>query len=155
MTEYDTGAYDADGVVSSGFAEVIQLMPLITPYTLNTWTDGTTSTATAYYAYAHNRVYHDAPGITGDDVTFAICWYIAYMMSGTTGLRAITSEKIGNSAWGYGATTDHEGYLAEYESVISKYLNNDIASVCATGVIHDDAEECSSDVIPYWGLSND
>ena len=150
LIDYDTGSYDADGVVSSGFAEVIQLMPLITPYTL---TDDTTSGA--YYGYAHNRVYLDAPGITGDDVTFAICWYIAYMMSGTTGLRAITSEKIGNSAWGYGATTDHDGYLAEYESVISKYTNNDIASVCATGVIHEDAEECSSDVIPYWGLCND
>ena len=29
LIDYDTDAYDAYGVVSSGFAEVIQLMPLI------------------------------------------------------------------------------------------------------------------------------
>ena len=150
LVDYDTDAYDADGVVSPGFAEVTQLIPLLTPYTL---TDDTTNAA--YYATAHSRVYQDAPGISGLDASMAICWYIAYMMSGTTGLRAITSEKIGNSAWGYGATTDHEKYLAEYESVISKYVNNDIASVYATGVIHEDTEECSSDVIPYWSLSYD
>ena len=155
MTEYDTGAYDADGVVSSGFAEVIQLMPLITPYTLNTLTDGNTSTATAYYAIAHSRVYQDAPGITGLDAAIAMCWYIAYLISGTEGTRVITSEKIGNSAWSYGAQTESDGYLAKYEMAIEKYVNNDMASVYATGVIHEDAEECSSDVIPSWCLSYD
>ena len=150
LIDYDTDAYDAYGVVSPGFSEVIQLMPLITPYTL---TDDTTNGA--YYAIAYNRVYQDAPGISGLDATFAICWYIAYMISGIDGPRVITSEKIGNSAWGYGAQTESDGYLAKYELAIQKYVNNDIASVCATGVIHEDAEECSSDVIPYWGLSND
>jgi hypothetical protein len=150
LVDYDTDAYDADGVVSSGFAEVIHLMPLITPYTL---TDDTTNGA--YYAIAHSRVYQDAPGISGLDATFAMCWYIAYLISGTDGPRVITSEKIGNSSWQYGAQTESEGYLAKYEMAIQKYVNNDMASVYATGVIHEDAEECSSDVIPYWGLSND
>ena len=94
LISYDTGAYDAYGVVSSGFAEVIQLMPLITPYTL---TDDTTNAA--YYAIAYNRVYQDAPGISGVDATFAICWYIAHLISGINGPRVITSEKIGKSAW--------------------------------------------------------
>ena len=146
----DTEAYDAYDVVSSGFSEVIYLMPLITPYTL---TDDTTNGA--YYAIAYNRVNQDAPGISGLDATFAICWYIAYMISGIDGPRVITSEKIGNSAWGYGAQTESDGYLAKYELAIQKYVNNDIASVCATGVIHEDAEECSSDVIPPWCLSYD
>ena len=147
MVNDDTDAYD---VVSSGFAEVIQLMPLITPYTLS---DDTTNGA--YYAIAYNRVYQDAPGISGLDATFAICWYIAHLISGTGGPRVITSEKIGNSAWSYGAQTESDGYLAKYELAIQKYVNNDIALVYATGVIHEDAVECSSDVIPSWCLSYD
>ena len=150
LVDYDTDAYDADGVVSSGFAEVIQLMPLITPYTL---TDDTTNGA--YYGIAYNRVYQDAPGISGLDASMAICWYIAYLISGTEGTRVITSEKIGNSSWSYGAQTESDGYLAKYEMEIEKYVNNDMASVYATGVIHEDAVECSSDVIPYWCLSYD
>ena len=150
LIDYDTDAYDAYGVVSSGFAEVIQLMPLITPYTL---TDDTTNGA--YYVIAYNRVYQDAPGISGLDATFAICWYIAYLISGTDGTRVITSEKIGNSSWSYGDQTESDGYLAKYEMAIQKYVNNDMASVYATGVIHEDAEECSSDVIPCWCLSYD
>ncbi len=150
LIDYDTDAYDAYGVVSAGFSEVIHLMPLITPYTL---TDDTTNGA--YYAIAYNRVYQDAPGISGLDATFAICWYIAHLISGIDGPRVITSEKIGNSAWSYGAQTESDGYLAKYELAIQKYVNNDIASVYATGVIHEDAEECSSDVIPYWCLSYD
>jgi len=150
LVDYDTDAYDAYGVVSSGFAEVIQLMPLITPYTL---TDDTTNGA--YYGIAYNRVYQDAPGISGLDASMAICWYIAYLISGTEGTRVITSEKIGNSSWSYGAQTESDGYLAKYEMEIEKYVNNDMASVYATGVIHEDAEECSSDVIPCWCLSYD
>ncbi len=150
LVDYDTDAYDADGVISPGFAEVIQLMPLITPYTL---TDDTTNAA--YYAIAYNRVYQDAPGISGVDATFAMCWYIAYMISGIDGPRVVTSEKIGNSAWSYGAQTESDGYLVKYEMAIQKYVNNDMASVYATGVIHEDAEECSSDVIPCWCLSYD
>ena len=150
LVDYDTDAYDADGVVSPGFAEVKHLMPLLTPFTL----DDNTSNG-AYYAIAHSRVYQDAPGITGLDATFAMCWYIAYLISGTEGTRVITSEKIGNSAWSYGDQTESDGYLAKYELAIYKYVNNDMASVYATGVIHEDAGECSSDVIPYWGLEND
>ena len=150
LIDYDTDAYDAYGVVSSGFAEVIQLMPLITPYTL---TDDTTNGA--YYAIAYNRVYQDAPGITGLDAAIAMCWYIAYLISGTEGTRVITSEKIGNSSWSYAAQSESDGYLAKYEMAIEKYVNNDMASVYATGVIHEDAEECSSDVIPCWCLSYD
>ena len=150
LVDYDTDAYDADGVVSPGFAEVIHLMPLITPYTL---TDDTTNGA--YYAIAYNRVYQDAPGITGLDAAIAMCWYIAYLISGTDGTRVITSEKIGNSSWSYGDQTESDGYLAKYEMAIQKYVNNDMASVYATGVIHEDAEECSSDVIPCWCLSYD
>lgn len=140
---------DTYDVGSSGFSEVIRLMPLITPYTLE---DNTSNDV--YYAIAHTRVYQDAPGISGLDATFAICWYIAYLISGTDGPRVITSEKIGNSAWQYGAQTESDGYLAKYELAIQKYVNNDIASVYATRVIHEDAGECS-DVIPYWGLSYD
>jgi len=150
LISYDTGAYDAYGVVSSGFSEIKHLMPLLTPYTLE---DNTSNGA--YYAIAHNRVYQDAPGISGLDATFAMCWYIAYLISGTDGPRVITSEKIGNSAWGYGAQTESDGYLAKYELAIQKYVNNDIASVYATGVIHEDAVECSSDVIPCWCLNYD
>jgi hypothetical protein len=150
LVDYDTDAYDADGVVSPGFAEVKHLMPLLTPFTLE---DNTSNGA--YYAIAHSRVYQDAPGITGLDAAIAMCWYIAYLISGTDGTRVITSEKIGNSSWSYGDQTESDGYLAKYEMAIQKYVNNDMASVYATGVIHEDAEECSSDVIPYWGLSND
>ena len=150
LVDYDTDAYDADGVVSPGFAEVKHLMPLLTPFTL----DDNTSNG-AYYAIARSRVYQDAPGITGLDAAIAMCWYIAYLISGTEGTRVITSEKIGNSAWSYGDQTESDGYLAKYELAIYKYVNNDMASVYATGVIHEDAGECSSDVIPYWGLEND
>ena len=150
LVDYDTVADDADGVVSSGFAEVIYLMPLLTPFTLE---DNTSNGA--YYAIAHSRVYQDAPGITGLDAAIAMCWYIAYLISGTDGTRVITSEKIGNSSWSYGDQTESDGYLAKYEMAIQKYVNNDMASVYATGVIHEDAEECSSDVIPCWCLSYD
>ena len=150
LVDYDTDAYDADGVVSPGFAEVIHLMPLITPYTLS---DDTTNGA--YYAIAHSRVYQDAPGISGLDAAIAMCWYIAYLISGTDGTRVITSEKIGNSSWSYGDQTESDGYLEKYEMAIQKYVNNDMASVYATGVIHEDVEECSSDVIPCWCLSYD
>lgn len=150
LVDYDTDAYDADGVVSSGFAEVKHLMPLLTPFTLE---DNTSNGA--YYAIARSRVYQDAPGITGLDAAIAMCWYIAYLISGTEGTRVITSEKIGNSAWSYAAQSESDGYLAKYEMAIEKYVNNDMASVYATGVIHEDAEECSSDVIPCWCLSYD
>jgi len=89
-------------------------------------------------------------------LTLAECYVIADIMSGgVEDTNGITSEKIGNSSWNYGTFTGNTGYWTKYQHLISSYLNDDIASICATAVIHEDAEECSSDVIPYWGLSND
>ena len=149
----DTDAYDAYGVVSSGICRSNTVDAAYHPYTL---TDDTTNGA--YYALHITACIKTRPGnirwFRCDLSSLCVVRYISISISGMTGRGLITSEKIGNSAH-YGAQTESDGYLAKYELAIQKYVNNDIASVYATGVIHEDAEECSSDVIPYWCLSYD
>ncbi len=133
MVDYDIGAYDAFGVVSPGFAEVIQIMPLITPYTL-TDDDG------AYYVLALIQLYTDAPGLSGPMASSAMCYYIAHLMYTQPGGDNITSEKLDDYSVTYSDAGGMSPYYIKYQSIISSYNHHAVISLTYDGVTHEDSD---------------
>ena len=128
----DTDAYD---VVSSGFAEVIYLMPLITPYTLTGDTAGG-----VYYATALDQINTDAPTMTGIKASKTMCYYIAHLMSSQSGGIGITSEKLDDYSITYADNGNTSPYYMMYLKTIESYKKGTLKNMSLDGVAHQDSE---------------
>ena len=135
MIDYDTDAFDAYGVVSSGFAEVIQLMPIITPYTLTEDTTGG-----VYYATALDQINTDAPTMTGIKASKTMCYYIAHLMYSMSGGIGITSEKLDDAAVTYADNGNTSPYYMMYLKTIESYKKGTLKNMSLDGVAHQDSE---------------
>lgn len=135
MIDYDTDAYDAYGVVSSGFAEVIQLMPLITPYTLTGDTTGG-----VYYTIALDQISTDAPTMTGVKASKTMCYYIAHLMYSQPGEIGITSEKLDDYSITYTDNGNTSPYYQMYLKSIESYNKGTLKNMSLDSVAHQDSE---------------
>lgn len=101
--------------------EVIEMMPLVTGFTL------ASETAQTYFDLASGAV----TGLSGKEETLGCCYYIAHLLSNKS--DRITSEHLGSYSVSYGG----KSYLSLLQDLQRKARLNSIASFIGT---HADAQ---------------
>ena len=96
--------------------EVIQMMPLVTEFTL------ASETAASYFDLASGAV----TGLSGKDETLGYCYYIAHLLSNKS--AEIASEHLGS----YSVTYSGKSYLALLQRLQRKSRLLSIASFAGT-----------------------
>ena len=119
--------------------EVIQMMPLVTEFTL------ASETAASYFDLASGAV----TGLSGKDETLGYCYYIAHLLSQKT--AEIASEHLGS----YSVTYSGKSYLALLQRLQRKSRLNAIASFAGTHADAKTMERYTVDDMIVGGVSHE
>jgi hypothetical protein len=117
-------------------AEVITLLPIITPFAVP-------AAISTLYEIAYARFVQDAPACVGyPSENVAITYYIASLLaSGADDFRVI-SEKIDDYSVNYGDSGKRGAYLDKYQAEIDNCVYHLALAGMLAGVERDDALEC-------------
>lgn len=130
-------------------AEVADLMPIITPFSLPEDPAGQT-----LYNIATAQVQRDAPGLSPNSTLLAQVYYIAHLMTGSSGGYGVTSEHLGQYSVSRIATEGSSEWLTLYRKAIDQEARAAIIARSARGVPHVDnriADAMNLDAsVPGW-----